>query len=555
MLTMTRLPSDSFLPSGGMYDHHEHSGFYRASDVSPLALPGAQHQQYFDNLAHRIAPNTSSIQLPPYSRSPRLSPPVSDLDKRTRSLSPSASAASNASLPTSSDHNIDASAFSLQLRRLTLQNRRLLENWDAERKHIEANRLRAEEVDREEREIMDEERELWMQQKSALESKIIELDQRAQLAETQRDTLAHQLEFLSKQARASPRASSPCNNPHATSQSNNRSASLSPSAGTTSIRFLDPKDGISPLTGRPFAGTGITMPESSPFIPLDPRMQGPSPGSGSPTECPAQLPSIDVSEVVPQLEGIRLKQPTIEKPTFAVDEPVSSSPPADEAGSPRATSPSGSPGNKDRASPVERAKEVLRSTEASRLTMHAGHTPSHSMSFSKLPTLMSTASGNTAGSSGAVTPNEDVLEIVPPSDHGMGKHTSQAVEIVPSHDEDGQAVSEEPTANFEPSEGDRPLSGQTHLMNRPAVDEPFLQLLSEKLQSADPTPTVLLNVASQEAETEAAQQPVAPAPTGNDGAADESDSAEQIDEDIPLKLKGGSNFGLPYGNLGSLGNC
>ncbi|KAH7029442.1 uncharacterized protein B0I36DRAFT_350320 [Microdochium trichocladiopsis] len=569
---MSRLPSDSFLPSGGMFDHNDPSGFYRGNDVSPLSLPHALHhapgQQYFDTLAQRIAAHPASIPVP-NSRSSRLSPPASDLDKRTRSLSPSRhsssqawigspsiSAVSNASLATSPDNSLDASALALQLRRVTLQNRRLLENWEAERTHLEANRARAEEVYREEREIMDEERDLWMQQRTNLELKIIELEQRAQLAETQCDTLARQLDFMSKQARASSKAQSPSGTSRTSSKNQNRSASTSPSAsGSASIKFLSPKDGISPLTGKPFAGTGVTMPESKPFIPLDPRMQGPSPGSGSPNECPSQVPSIDVSEVVPQLEGIRLKQPTLEKPTFTIVEPPSCSPPAAKASSPSAGSPAGSPGSKARTSPVERAIQALQAPEASRLTMHAGHTPNHSMSFSKLPTLMSTATANTAGSSGAVTPNEGNVEM---AGSGLGKPAAGAFEIVPSHGEDAQAVSEDPHAIFEPSEGDRPLTGTTHLMNRPAVDEPFLQLLSEKLQSVDPTPTVVRNTLSEEAEAELTRQTPAPAPAADvpaskEDATDTPEAPEQIEEDIPLKFKTGSNFGLPFGDLGSLG--
>lgn len=540
-----------------MYDHNDPAGYYRANDVSPLALPRSLHHQQqqqhsqFGNLAQRMAPNPTSIPIF-QGHSPRLSPPASDLDKRTRSLSPgrnssqpwlaspSISAVSNVSLATSPDNNLDAAAVAHQLRRVTLQNRRLLENWEAERTHLEANRARAEEVYREEREIMDDERDMWMQHKTSLELKLIELEQRAHLAETERDTLARQLDFMGKQAQALPNSQNTSDNPTRLPMSKARSASPSPPTSTSAPhRFLTPKDGISPLTGVPFAGSGVTMPASQPFVPLDPRMQGPSPRSGSPNECPAQVPSIDVSEVVPQLEGIRLKQPTIEKPTFAVVEPSSASSPAGQTRSPANGSASGSPGSKSRTSPVERAIEVLHAPESSRLTMHAGHTPSHSMSFSKLPTLMSTASANTAGSSGAVTPDEKEAEVAPV--------TSDALQIAPSHGEDGQVVSEDPQAIYEPSEGDRPLIGQTHLMNRPAVDEPFLQLLAEKLQSADPIPTVVRNSLSSEEAEAATTQPAVNADASKDGA---TETPEQIEEDIPLKLKGGSNFGLPFGSMG-----
>jgi hypothetical protein len=121
-----------------------------------------------------------------------------------------------------------------------------------------------------------------------------------------------------------------------------------------------------------------------------------------------------------------------------------------------------------------------------------------------------------------------------------------------------QAVDEQgaPEAILEPSEDDRPLQGPLHLRNLPAADEPFLRRLSEKLEDSiktnDTAPSVLRSNSASDCEEKPLEK--APAPrdtTGADGTHDNHSSVEDDVEDVPLKLRNTSNFGLPLGDLGS----
>ncbi len=62
------------------------------------------------------------------------------------------------------------------IRRLVQQNGRIREAWEAERKYMEANRERAEEVCKEERALMEEERAEWEDEKAQLLQQIGQLE-------------------------------------------------------------------------------------------------------------------------------------------------------------------------------------------------------------------------------------------------------------------------------------------------------------------------------------------------------------------------------------------
>jgi hypothetical protein len=397
------------------------------------------------------------------------------------------------------------------LRRVLLQNRRLLENWEAERAHLEANRARAEEIYKEERAIMDEDRLIWAEKEAHYLTKIGELErENASL----RDSAA---KFSSRGSQDSAIAGVDDNSLGV----NNRPALVRTAS-----------DSISPGT-TPTPGLGHTMPESHPFEPLDPRMQGSSPQNSSPGDGPTsqeRIPSIDVQEVHPDLEGIPLRSTAVKKSTFT--DGRLSSPPLSGCNPSGSNSDDTSPGSR-KTSPAELTKETLEAPEASRLTLHAGHTPNHSISA--FDTAASTIATNTAGSSGTTTPTRG-------QEFG-GEPANQ-------HDVDV----EDPEALLIPSEGDHKLSGPLSLRNQLAFDEIFLGRVADKLmdsiRSDDATPTVLKNDLD-EAEAGLAD------PRATDGAADVADSTTDSEMspppeeagEIQLKFRKNSNFGAPLGSM------
>ncbi len=406
------------------------------------------------------------------------------------------------------------------MNRVVAQNRRLLENWEAERAHLEANRARAEEVYKEEREIMDEERIIWTEEKTRLEDELLEWRKRTEVAESELDNSRKEVEALRKQCEIYRKFASSSQSGRASSSlvgtpaATGSGSSGSPGDRAAPVKFRNYTNAPSPLSGRPFSGRGTTMPESKPFEPLDPRMQSASSAVVAQDAKKDQVLCVHISEVIPGLEGIRVKKLALERSTFT-DEKMSSSTSDDDD----------SPDSKPRSSQTRLTKQALEAPEISRLTMHAGHTPNHSISLSAIQTAESTLAPNTADSSGAATPTQESTE----PDLSSGRHTEGGDSApIPEDTHDDEEL-----GHLEPSEGDRPLQGPLQLRNRPASDEPFLRKLSDKLEdsirSNDTTPTVLRTA-------DAVLPPLqSPSQEAADGGADES--GDLIEEDIPLKRK------------------
>lgn len=411
--------------------------------------------------------------------------------------------------PTLSPLNDSAEQMSLHLRRVLIQNRRLLENWEAERAHLEANRARAEEIYREERGIMDEDRMLWAEQEAQYISRIADLE---------RENAALR-GFASRIPSLNSRDSS----------------TIGTSQTRPTVLFAMSLDSASNNI-TPNHGLGHTMPESHPFEPLDPRMQGVSPQTSTPGDGPAiqeNTPSIDVQEVHPDLEGIPLKSTAVKKSTFTDGKPPS--PPLSASNVTGSNSNLGSPNSRSsKATPAEVTIETLQAPEASRLVMHAGHTPNHSMST--FSTAIFTNASNTAGSSGTSTPihsqrypTRDAILAEVEASNTDGPHTM------------GIGL---PEVTFKPSEHDPELKGPLSLRNQPAFDEIFLAKVGDKLQDSiqtdDATPTVLKHGGC---ELEGLQ----PHETATVDQVEGSKTEEH--EDVPLKFKFNSNFGAPLGAM------
>ncbi|KAI2467871.1 hypothetical protein F4781DRAFT_296011 [Annulohypoxylon bovei var. microspora] len=589
MLTMTRLPSDSFLPSGGMLDHNQRSisfaphpnGHSSASIISPLSLPHAINQLSFIDESHltNLPPSnyshSPSVSVAPQSRQQYLSPrrsPLNGPEQRLASLSPTKNRPESGVTPP--PDSMSTNNLMDLLRRREEQNEKMTELWRVERAQLEANRAQAEEIYRGERVLMDQERRLWEQEKARLQNEMFQWAKKVKMLEHDKVQLIQQKENLSTRLRGAARdgggqAIRSFDGPADTTVGSIRGGGLgSPGSHSQSTGIpQSSSEGTSPNTVPPATTVsdilrGSTMPESQPFIPLDPRMQGPSPGVASPKAQEERIPSIDIQEVMPELEGIRVRTNAVQKTTFTDGNPFS--PPA----GPKRLSPSTAakqdPG-RARVVPAELTKEALQAPESDRLTMHAGHTPNHSMSLSRLHTVDSTAATNTSNSSGTQTPKNR------PAEGGQGGAPEQSShgQPVPDFAALGTCmeldISGEPAANrlgplpvLVPREHDPELKGPLQLRNLPAADEPFLKALSDKLEQVitnNLSPTVLEDQASQ-APSEPKEFPEVsrekPSKAGGDGAHDaHEEQAEDEDEeiDIPLKLKPSNNFGAPLGQL------
>ncbi|KAH8648391.1 hypothetical protein BX600DRAFT_114185 [Xylariales sp. PMI_506] len=595
MLTMTKLPPDSFLPTGALPDPNDQPLSFQSlinghtshpqSLVSPLVLPRNinSSSSYFDeqlfslpSLSHRHSSASSAasqqrqqqqLQQQRYLSPHFSSPPTNDLNSvglsptgilSQQSANPSIgntdriggsriASPSLVPLSDSSPITITTEQALYQLRRVTLQNRRLLENWEAERAHLEANRARAEEIYKEERAIMDDDRLIWAEKETHYVLKIGELERECAAL---RDLVSkHQ---ICLEPSASHRTAHIPRAPGATGISVNGDGLgvpekvNSPTNGTIlTARFREGSDNISPGT-TPGLALRQTMPESHPFIPLDPRMQSASPqtstpGDGEPS-C-EKVPPIDVQEIHPGLEGIPLRATAVKKSTFT--DGKSPSPPM--LSDSRVASPTGSkedsPCSRSKTSPAELIKEALQAPESSRLVMHAGHTPNHSLSA--LQTAITTNASNTAGSSGASTPALDTIGEEVATTHFRGSMFS-------AHATQLDVNPENQAPLLEPSDNDRQLKGPLSLRNLPAHDELFLGKVDDKLMTSircdNATPTVLKNeFLDSEAHPLNHYQEVK---HRTDDLANQDELEEKLEgEDIPLKFKSNNNFGAPLGSV------
>jgi hypothetical protein len=236
-----------------------------------------------------------------------------------------------------------------------------------------------------------------------------------------------------------------------------------------------------------------------------------------------------------------------------------------------------SPASSDQAKSPQEKKEqtlqVLAANEADRLTMHAGHTPSHSLS--ELATVASSGTSTGTSSGGDSTPtmtqrNGTAAGFWPVAGEGNGvSETAPATEslskIFGNH---RQLLDDHPEPIFEPNE-DRELKGPLMVRNMPAHDEIFFQKLADKLEEVtkddkaalpavlqDPGPandkdeSVLGQVKTHPDGQFDAQQPTGDVDdSGSAGSRSSPRSRDEDELDIPLKFKKKMNFGAPFGEV------
>lgn len=496
-----------------------------------------------------------------------------------------------------------SSSAQYMVQRLTQQNASIREAWEAERNYLEANRRRAEEVYQEERLIMEDVREAWYTEKNEMQYEMQALRERIQRLEGENSTLkAVAAQSIQVTGVVSPLASLrgdsaddstgspsyfsvvPCSVPAAAS-------SLKQSRHHNDRDLADPlPPGLDGASRRPhFAGPGSSrtspsrQPDSSNFVTLDPRTEPKNSTTQDflspilePTDM-APVPIIDVMEIDPKLEGISLKATAIQKSTF-----VGSSTKSSPATSPPANTNLGqlfSP--QDRPLPVKRGSskdhtvQVMAVEESRRLTMHAGHTPNHSLSL--FPTMTTvTETSTVVGQSEEHTPN-------PTSTRRHTRINARGGRLEPLSHQKGRlaSLSDAPSASGETGElddtlmdpsDDVPLKGPLMVKNIPAQDEIFWEAVNRKLepisQGLDALPTVMQAALTEpDAVTQdpsghsAKPRTLPPIPVVGGDAANDTNASESDDNEaavhnnktmlpeVPLKFKSTSNFGAPFGAM------
>ncbi|KAK3331136.1 hypothetical protein B0H66DRAFT_510768 [Apodospora peruviana] len=462
---------------------------------------------------------------------------------------PSISSVSAGSHPRSiSADSASAPSHAQMIRRLVQQNARIREAWEAERKYMEANRERAEEVYKEERALMEEERIEWEDEKASLLQAIERLQQQV-LGLGGDPRLPGDGGFTHPNAAFGPGQGI---RGGGGSQTSPESARSSHSSQGTSHRPQRPQ-------------TAQTSPPNNPSsASLRPNGAVVSPSDFLPTaEADAgPVPTVDIQEIHPELEGIPIKATSVSKSTFTDGSSQKGSNSSSRASSPSTST--GRPSMSSKEASKEQTLQVLAAPEFDRLTMHAGHTPSHSLS--QLPTI-STAT-TTASSSGDSTPTMSQADGT--SSHGLAPITEvdsttdlseYAVEPGPSMSSNQAPPSEDhPMPNLEPAE-DAELKGPLMVRNMPVHDEIFFRRLSDKLEEVSKDtkaalPAVLKN--SPELAEQLEEKPEAPAaapeepPATVDSGSEKEGSPKSSDEeelDIPLKIKRSFNFGAPFGEF------
>jgi hypothetical protein len=410
----------------------------------------------------------------------------------------------------------------------------LVEDWRAytaklrgqsegERAHMAADRARIEEV-------MAEERVLWDTERAILKARIAELEAQ-----------------LEKRGSSNPLP---------------RPISNRPGVGNNAISFTSPGSNAASVTGSVDSSSSRTVPQESgrnadgsPFYAPAPRnpsrtfdssqtrelrvdsITAPresairvtskeltssdfiqSPPSTHDLDAIPEIPtdSIDISHIQPELEGVLIKASAV-FPTFAAKilspyysprlSPDTKPPPSDATN--RVRSPSKEENQK------KTLEVVLYQPENKRLTLHAGHTPNHSIS--KFPFL------GDGSESGNATPTQEQHN---QTEHSEGQlHRSSVVKVEESEEEDSY------------DHGDKELSGTLGLTNESAKDDVFLAQLVEKLEEARKSEGVSPSTESTSSKG------------SEDRGSNPRDDEDEKDEGPPLKLKPSFNFGRPLGSM------
>jgi hypothetical protein len=533
MSNNNKLPNDSFLPSGAI-DLPTRTFNIHDSGVSPLSgVPRSLPETIFLPGSHSSTHSTSSPQTMVASRSPSQhpnGPPISP--PKTRSAS-----AEDTTVALMEDWRAYASKLRVQ--------------FDGEKAHMQADRKRMDE-------LMAEEREVWDRERRHLFSRINELE--VQLAGVKAGNEATLPQMLSSR--------DPITKPHSSSFTSDHSNARSVAGSIDSSSQSIPQESGRNADGTPFYAPAprnprrtfnsssetsvltvddITVPRETPIC-VTSKVLKPADFLQSPTgtsdlhpipEIPHE--SFDISQIQPNLEGIHIKASAV-NPSFVAQvispgyTPLMLSPSvkAPSRGSAQFDSTTSPPSRKS-ASPEEKAADKERKTlqvaaqpEHGRLTIHAGHTPSHSIT--KLKEYFGIPDGTIPEVDEDTTPRQ------PTADH------SHRPSIVQGFSLGGDSILD---LNHEEDE-DMTLTGPLSLMNDPVVDDSFLQQLNLKLEEAKRSEG---NSPTSESGSSITSNRSASRPRRSRREELAPMDEDKLDDGPRLKLKPSLNFGRPMGRF------
>ncbi|KAF7561213.1 hypothetical protein G7046_g2913 [Stylonectria norvegica] len=610
-------PPSSFPRSARNYHHFESTSASLqppSNDSFPLSLASMRAAQASASQNH--IPShlqfESSFNPRPASLSPTRTPRADDRHnslfvKPSARLSPGIAAAS-LSRSVSADAATPSQTSVHMVQRLAQQNSLIRDAWEAERNYLEANRRRAEEVYQEERAIMEDVRGEWENERAAMLGEMQSLKERVHRLEGENSALKTiTSQSVQITGLVSPLASLQGGSTDISTENSSFSLASGGRVGSRSLHQTAPNSftsteadalppGLDGASRRPhfFASPGssrvspLSQPEYSPFIPLDPRTQPENSNHKDflPTteETGTPVPVIDVQEIDSKLEGIPIKANAVQKSTFG----VGGSPPSETSQrSSRANSPPTVPlqieQNSLPLSSKENTLHVMTAAETRRLTMHAGHTPNHSLSL--FPTVNATETSTIVGQSEGTTPTAELatdpehlkarenaefnkVELklkLQRKEKGKGKGTAHFQEPATQEASTGDDIHDQEP--FLEPEDDRPLKGPLMIRNMPAQDEIFFDALNKKLepisQGLDALPTVMQSPLEEngppgESSLMGAQTRRSIGVAGGDGShdhghsedtKDESNNRKSVESDLPLKFRSTSNFGAPFGKM------
>ncbi|CAG8975305.1 hypothetical protein HYALB_00010547 [Hymenoscyphus albidus] len=391
--------------------------------------------------------------------------------------------------------------------------------FDGEKAHMIADRARADEV-------MAEERQLYEQEIAILKARIKQLETAA--AENSTENITHQSREQQSSSK-SPTSTSPSTKAPPVGSGESSSRGIPQESG----RNADGTPFYAPAPRNPSRSFSTTSEEridsmissSEDVIRVahkelrssDFGVQSPLHGHEPNTRPESHYESIDISYIQPELEGVSIKASAVNPVLVAKilspgRSPATVSP---NLNPPRQEKAGESPPHRKSLSSEEKAKMTLQiagQPENMRLKMHAGHTPSHSISkFEDLAGV------------------REVSEAATPT---QGQHSEAHRLASTTFGDDGAGDPEE-------DNGDRELTGPLTLTNGTAADDYFLAQLDSKLEAASKSGNVSPSESGVSLSSTTRSREI---------SHDEEYLAEK-DDGPRLRIKPSLNFGAPMGRL------
>ncbi|KAM4064839.1 hypothetical protein HRG_004805 [Hirsutella rhossiliensis] len=475
----------------------------------------------------------------------------------------------------------------------------LIQAWMADRESSRPAKEQTEEVLHRMHIAMESGREQWTSDRTAMQRELESLNAQVYQLKQENATLKAAAARINKRhsfvSRAGRRGTyAPTSSSSPSDPDDPAAASLSSQSGSSRAYIFSPppRFGAAPRrTHIATPGSSRTspcgLPAPSHVSPLGPRSQPRHSaavdfmdplarnGKGPPA------PIIDVREIDPRLEGIPLRANAVQRSTFA-PAPAHSSlaiflrrgGQARDSAATRRTRRLSMDRTRfwrlRRTSSKDQTLQVLAAEESRRLTMHAGHTPNHSLSL--LPTMTTTGGDSTGYESMRATPSAEARSVCL-GRHGLadpGEFEDDETSEDAESDQDALADIEDCRAGLglELLE-DKPLKGPLMVKNIPAHDDVFFAKLDRKLECLKTWQDALPSVLRESSPVrefgcrspgvgEQPRQPVPAPPLGGDASHDTGSARESVDEgesgendiepDVPLKMKNTSNFGAPFGS-------